>query len=140
MTRYLLLLYLVLLSWILVLARVPSHAAVTFSWLPLGTIIRTAIEIVAWYPVHPHLWQALLQHTLGNALLFVPWGILAPLCFASLRPVWALRGAALGLSLSFECLQYGLRLGMFDVDDLIFNLLGAMVGQKALQLLPDTGK
>lgn len=108
--------------------------------IPLQSVSELIAEIVALYPVHPHLITMLGQQTLGNALLFVPWGILAPLCFASLRPVWALRGAALGLSLSFECLQYGLRLGMFDVDDLIFNLLGAMVGQKALQLLPDTGK
>jgi glycopeptide antibiotics resistance protein len=107
---------------------------------PFGSTFELITEIIRWYPVHPHLITMLGQQTLGNMLLFVPWGILAPLCFASLRPVWALRGAALGLSLSFECLQYGLRLGIFDIDDLIFNLLGAMVGQKALQLLPDTGK
>jgi glycopeptide antibiotics resistance protein len=140
LTRYLLLLYLVLLFWLLVVARVPGHAAVTFSWLPFSTTFHTIAEIINFYPVHPHLIAMFWQQTLGNALLFVPWGILAPVCFASLRPVWSLRGAAFGLSLSFECLQYGLRLGMFDIDDLIFNLLGAIVGQKAWQLLPETGK
>jgi glycopeptide antibiotics resistance protein len=127
--RYALLLYLLFLAWLLVLARVPGNAQVTFNWLPLGTTLRTVVELVAWHPVHPHLRAALLLQTVGNVGIFVPLGCLLRLSFPHLGLTSTLLLAA-GLSLLFEVLQYSLHLGSFDMDDLIYNSLGGFLGDK----------
>ncbi|MFD0961497.1 VanZ family protein [Paenibacillus chungangensis] len=64
----------------------------------------------------------------GNVLLFVPLGFLLPILFAKARRfsmsiVWTMLA-----SLTIELTQLGARLGSFDVDDLILNVLGGLIG------------
>lgn len=64
----------------------------------------------------------------GNVLLFVPLGFLLPILFAKARRfsttiVWTMLA-----SLTIELTQLGTRLGSFDVDDLILNVLGGSIG------------
>ncbi|MCM3626250.1 VanZ family protein [Paenibacillus glycanilyticus] len=64
----------------------------------------------------------------GNVLLFVPLGFLLPILFAKARRfsttiVWTIL-----VSLTIELTQLGTRLGSFDVDDLILNVLGGLIG------------
>ncbi len=138
LARYSLFLYLLFLAWLLVLARVPGHAQVTFGWLPFGTTLRTVIEIVAWHPIHPHLRSALLLQTLGNVGIFVPLGYLLKLSLSQLGSLgrWWL---VTGLSLVFEVVQYSLHLGSFDVDDLIYNSLGGLLGDKMGKWITGSG-
>lgn len=66
---------------------------------------------------------------IGNILAFIPLGIFLP-------KLLTLRGASfvkvsllsLGLSLCFEVTQLLLFIGTFDVDDLILNTFGGMMG------------
>lgn len=64
----------------------------------------------------------------GNVLLFVPLGFLLPFLFAKIRLfstaiVWTMLA-----SLAIELTQLATRLGFFDVDDLILNVLGGAIG------------
>lgn len=61
-----------------------------------------------------------------NMILFMPSGALLLLSF-SLRARW---GFAFGffLSLGIECIQYITHRGVTDIDDLIANTLGAVLG------------
>lgn len=64
----------------------------------------------------------------GNVLLFVPLGFLLPILFAkawrfSTTIVWTMLA-----SLTIELTQLGTRLGSFDVDDVILNVLGGSIG------------
>jgi glycopeptide antibiotics resistance protein len=64
----------------------------------------------------------------GNILGFLPIGFLFPLLMPFLRNFFATAGAVLLLSLFFEVTQLYTGLGIFDVDDLILNTTGGMLG------------
>lgn len=69
-----------------------------------------------------------LGQVLGNALLFVPFGILVPLSFPRLSIVTAVLAAATA-SASVELVQLTHLAGrMFDIDDVLLNVGGACVG------------
>ena len=63
----------------------------------------------------------------GNIIPFMPIGLLAPLVVRSISWQKALvLGVATGLS--FEVMEVVFRVGIFDVDDVILNAFGVMVG------------
>lgn len=77
-----------------------------------------------------------LINVFGNILLFIPFGLLLPL---ALRRFRTLRSALLvmGLtSLFFEVTQMLLVIGVFDIDDVLFNVAGGLLGYGAFRLLP----
>ncbi|SHM37552.1 VanZ family protein [Cryptosporangium aurantiacum] len=69
-----------------------------------------------------------LAQVLGNALLFVPFGVLVPLSFPRLRVLTAVLAAA-AASACVELVQLTHLAGrMFDIDDVILNVTGAFLG------------
>lgn len=64
----------------------------------------------------------------GNIALFIPFGFLFPLLFRNMGSFGTVLLAAFFLSLFFEVFQFITKIGQFDVDDLILNTLGAIVG------------
>ena len=72
--------------------------------------------------------RAFFLNVVGNVLAFVPCGFLLPAI--SRRCRWIYGSAAVGLMISFiiECTQLIFRVGSFDVDDLMLNTLGVIVG------------
>ncbi len=70
----------------------------------------------------------LLLNIIGNAAMFVPSGIIFPVCFKRFDSFGktVLGGAA--LSLCIEILQLPFAVRVSDVDDLILNTLGAAIG------------
>ena len=63
----------------------------------------------------------------GNIALLVPMGLLIPLFFPNLTWKKSLV-LAVASGLAIETLQMLLRVGIFDIDDVILNALGVMVG------------
>lgn len=74
------------------------------------------------------LWP-FVYHALGNMLWFAPLGI-----FLGGRRAWqaALTGA--GVSLALELLQLILQTGTTDVDDILLNTLGTLLGFGLIRL------
>ena len=70
-------------------------------------------------------------NVLLNVALFVPMGILLPLVFPKCRGL-RMAGAALGATVLIECVQLLGGMGIFDVDDLFANFLGALMGHGLL--------
>ena len=71
--------------------------------------------------------QQLLWNNLINIAAFVPVGLL----IGMIVPRYKLLAASLAgmfLSETFECFQLILRRGVFDVDDLFNNVVGALIG------------
>jgi len=64
----------------------------------------------------------------GNIIGFIPLGILLPMVFPFLRRWWRLTLCVFCLSLSFETFQLLTGVGVFDVDDLILNTTGGLIG------------
>lgn len=70
----------------------------------------------------------------GNLLMFAPLGFLLPLLWKRFRKLWKTALFAFGTSLLIECTQTFVGRG-FDVDDLLLNTLGAVLGYGAYRLL-----
>lgn len=64
----------------------------------------------------------------GNILLFVPFGFFAPMLFRRLRGFFRILLASMGLSACVEITQLITHLGCCDVDDVILNTIGGMLG------------
>ncbi len=81
---------------------------------------------------NPHPWWGPWTNTLGNIALFFPLGACLVVMGHNSRHVRFGRGGtillAMVLSLGIETTQYVFSLGFSDVDDLVFNTLGASVG------------
>lgn len=72
-----------------------------------------------------------LEGVILNILLYIPMGYLLPVLWSSLaRGKWMWKVLVLGfvVSLLTEIVQLILRLGWFDVDDLLNNMLGILAG------------
>ena len=63
-----------------------------------------------------------------NILLFVPFGYLLPLLWKRVDRWWKVVLCGFVLSLLIELTQLVTHLGMFDLDDLMNNSLGAFLG------------
>ena len=64
----------------------------------------------------------------GNIVGFIPLGILFPLLFVGLRRLWRTTLMVFLVSLGFEVTQLVTGIGIFDVDDLILNVTGGIIG------------
>ncbi|GED59359.1 VanZ family protein [Brevibacillus formosus] len=69
-----------------------------------------------------------MYNLIGNVMLFVPLGLLLPLIFMSFQSVHRVFFLTLLASLIIETLQLLFSLGSFDVDDLLLNVLGGLLG------------
>lgn len=98
----------------------------TISVIPLQSIV----EMVS----HNISISRILENVFGNVIVFIPWGLLSPIILKrGHRRVFA---TGIAVSVSIEILQLVFGLGSTDIDDLIFNTLGVVVGYllfKAMQ-------
>ena len=65
---------------------------------------------------------------LGNVVLFIPLGFLLPWIWEKWQVFWRQTLLMAGLILMVETIQLATGLGWCDVDDLILNLPGTMLG------------
>lgn len=70
-------------------------------------------------------WQI---NIIGNIALFVPVGIVWPVCFKKIDSVFKSTIAGFGLTLSIEILQLPFFDRCSDIDDIILNTLGVFIG------------
>lgn len=64
----------------------------------------------------------------GNVSLFIPLGVLLPLCFDQMRVWWQTILFGFMCSLVIEMIQLVFRLGLFEFDDIFNNTLGTLLG------------
>ena len=72
-------------------------------------------------------WIAFLN-IIGNVLAFIPFGIFVPWLSNGRINVFATFAYGFALSLTIETVQLICKVGCFDVDDLVLNVLGALCG------------
>ncbi|WIM69082.1 VanZ family protein [Corynebacterium breve] len=78
--------------------------------------------------IDPIVWWAPLLNVIGNTALFIPVGFLAVTLASPRRPLFTAATTGFVASLAIEIAQYALAVGYSDIDDLIFNTLGALIG------------
>ena len=73
-------------------------------------------------------WENLITNLAGNILVFVPFGILVPIIRRKKTGIFYVFFLTLFFSLFIETVQLFTRVGVFDVDDLIMNTVGGVLG------------
>ena len=64
----------------------------------------------------------------GNVIGFLPFGFIVPVMHKKMESFWKVSLLGFMFSLCVETIQLITKVGCFDVDDLILNTLGAMIG------------
>lgn len=103
-----------------------------FDPIPFGEI-RFLAQRLAERPMSTHIFAVIVVPMVANVLLFVPWGFLAFIALYSVdRPTLQtyLLSVLLGfcLSLGIEAWQYFLPSRVADIDDVIWNTSGTIIG------------
>ena len=126
------LLYCLLMFWLLLGQRMDSldflrdSGDARYNFVPLKTI--------RWYLELPKITtdSYLLRHgyinLIGNIVMFIPLGLLLPKVCKPMKQFWTFLLSAIVGIVAMEVLQLLSGLGICDVDDLILNLFGAMIG------------
>lgn len=69
-----------------------------------------------------------MMNVVGNVVLFIPLGLLVPILFRSTRNLKAATLLFIRLITYIELLQLITLAGVFDIDDIILNVTGALLG------------
>ena len=94
--------------------------------------------VVNWVPFRSmiHDWQnggwGFVVNFLGNLVAFLPMGLLPPLIRERRTALWQVALFSLSISFAIEAGQYVSGRRVPDVDDLILNTLGGVLGYLAL--------
>ena len=76
-----------------------------------------------------------LINIIGNVSLFIPTGIILPILYKRLNSFWKVLLAGVGISLCIEVLQLLLPNSVTDIDDLILNTAGVVIGYALFSLV-----
>ncbi|WP_347552494.1 VanZ family protein [Pseudalkalibacillus hwajinpoensis] len=76
----------------------------------------------------------IFKNIIGNILLFMPLGFLVPVVSKKGESILLIAIIGLVTSTIIELLQYFIAQRIFDIDDILLNALGAVVGYLAFKL------
>lgn len=123
--KVLFVLYILFLIYFLVFSeragRQPGSMDYNYNLLPFKEIQRF------WQYRFQLGFRAVFTNLVGNILIFIPFGFFLPLA-SKFRNLATTVFMSFGLSLLVEMIQFMTRVGSFDVDDLILNTLGGLIG------------
>lgn len=72
--------------------------------------------------------EAFIVNIFGNVLAFAPFGFVLPIISPDNRKLLNITLLSLEFSLTIELLQLIFKVGIFDVDDLLMNTIGGIIG------------
>ncbi len=123
----LLVLYLVLLTYFLFFAeamgRNPEvHVDYSYNLVPFKEIRR----FIVYRDILGH--RAVMLNIVGNVVAFMPFGFILPEVWDQLNRWYTITLLGFVFSLCIEVAQLLAHVGSFDVDDLMLNTVGALIG------------
>lgn len=72
-------------------------------------------------------WWAMLN-IIGNTIAFIPFGFLLPFAYKNLKVFWKVLLIGVLSTTSIEVFQLLTFVGYFDIDDMILNTIGVILG------------
>ncbi len=131
-------LYCAVLLYILILDKAASgyhqnlrNILAHINLIPFRTIVTYAVRLAE----DSINLDTVVKNLAGNLLLFVPMGTFLPFAFDKMKKLWRATLVLLVVIVSVELVQILLVIGSFDVDDLMLNMLGGVLGY-LIYLLP----
>ncbi|WP_243526290.1 permease prefix domain 1-containing protein [Bacillus pseudomycoides] len=98
-------------------------------------LLRSFFDITPFHTVHlymtqpqiytPNLW---MLHTYGQSILFIPFGLLVPVLFYRIRTLKAAFSFFIKVTLFTSTLSVVALVSNFDIDEIIFRMMGALIG------------
>jgi len=76
-----------------------------------------------------------IRNLTGNLFLLTPLGIFLPVLFQKIQTFWRVLGIGLLITLIIETFQMFLLVRVFDIDDIILNAFGVIIGFAAWKLM-----
>jgi glycopeptide antibiotics resistance protein len=121
-------------AWVLLVVHITFFPMVIifYDWtsglnlVPLASIRQLLTEAIP---------QVAFRNIVGNVLLFVPFGVMLPLLFSNVRTVGGVAWRAAVISAGIEVLQWVTGARATDVDDIILNTVGAVIGYGIYRLV-----
>ena len=119
-------LYLVILLYMLFLSdrygRTTGYTEYHYNLKPFAEIRRYLQYRSSFDP------ELFMINIVGNVAAFFPFGFLYPQAVPERRAFWKVTLRGFVFSLMIETMQLVLMVGIFDVDDIILNVSGVMLG------------
>ena len=79
--------------------------------------------------------QEAMLNFIGNVTMFIPVGIVWPIVYKDLNKPWKVIAAGIGFSLLIEIIQLPFYDRVTDIDDLILNSTGYLIGYAIVLLV-----
>jgi len=79
--------------------------------------------------------EVFIVNIVGNILAFAPFGFMLPLLNTKYRKFFLIAFLSLLFSLSVEVVQLLFKVGIFDVDDIMLNTVGGILGYLAYKVV-----
>ncbi|MCH4889462.1 VanZ family protein [Acidaminobacter sp. JC074] len=123
--------YLIIISWLLIRpTRAYYNMGIrSYNLEPFKQIL---IYITRYDHYNFNIW---FYNLFGNMILFIPFGFLLPVCFKKGKNLWSNLLLTILFSFSIEGIQYIFAVGIFDIDDIILNTVGGLIGFSIYTLL-----
>lgn len=129
--------YLFFMLYLLFFQRIGRDISVSYSEYISDSVnlvpFRTIGQYIHEFADSGSIWA--FKNLGGNIVLFIPIGIFLPLIWKSQRKTAGFTVTVTGIILFVELIQLFAMLGSFDIDDLIFNVIGALLGFIILKLI-----
>ncbi len=127
-----LLLYTVLAFYVLLLVLIlfrQHHSTRSFNLIPLRGIISylTGVDLVTGDTDPTFLRGLAFSNLLGNIMIFIPLGVYVTL-FHKRKEIWRNTLLVAAVSAVVEILQFITMFGIGDIDDVILNTVGGLLG------------
>lgn len=95
------------------------HSSINYNIIPFRSMNTQITHITQWWA---------LKNLLGNIIPFIPFGFLLPITYRKSSSAVMVLFIGLASILLIEIFQFLTRLGSFDVDDIILNMIGILCG------------
>ena len=102
--------------------RINSYSrsgSINYNLIPFSNMSYQIRRITQWWA---------LKNLLGNIIPFVPFGFLLPITYKKFNSAIKVLSIGLVSILLIEIFQFFTKVGFFDVDDIILNMIGIVCG------------
>jgi glycopeptide antibiotics resistance protein len=114
--------YALIMGWLLFYRNRYFLDGYSYNLVPFYTIKKYIVH-------HDHFnFEIWFKNLFGNIVLFMPIGLFLPLLNAKYKRVFILTAVSVLLITAVELIQMLARVGSFDIDDIILNTFGALLG------------
>lgn len=127
---FLFILYIVLMIYLLLIKREVDYEA-GYNLIPFYSFKMFFPLLTSEYSGYRYL---AISNLFGNIILFIPLGIFLPLIFEKQNKFFLFLLTATIIPIIVEFIQFFTKLGTADIDDVILNVFGSLIGYSIFKI------